>query len=431
MKKSIRQEMTKWSLIAGLVGINLPLGMVTTFNTVSAQETVATHEVAEFTVNGEAIDTESTMYPTIRFEIVDAALPADRIVIDETSLYSDDRLFIEAPGREEIYYHNYTEPTTYRDYSSWLMYYIVYGNGDMEMLHSINFTEEISEFYDELAFLNAHKEELLHKVTNDFVWPYAEDIDHLYELQAQFAPQLIADAKAAMMRAEQVYATIGEDDPNYSSATQVMEEMKIGYSSLMQRYNNRYGEMPTFNFFKSDELSDVALAEDLIMMVEEVIATLPDDIQRRLSDFYFVPKSQITSVMGDSFIDAYAQPTGVIYFGDDITTNDIGLVYHEIAHIVDFEAYAPTSLAYEEFIRFSTNPEWLEIHETEWVKPDEEDYYYNDPIESFAQAFAGYTLEKYQGMQLSDIGYLDEDIANRPLSKAYFDTFFERHNYNQ
>lgn len=429
MKKSIRQHLIKWSLVAGLLGMSLAPARA--LDTVTAQEVPATNEVAEFLVNGEAIDTESTMYPTIKFEIVDAELPADRIVVDEASLYSDERLFVEAPGREEVYYHNFTEPTTYRDYSTWLMYYVIYDNGDMEMLHSINFTEEIGELYDELAFLNAHKEELLHKVTNDFVWPYAEDIDHLYELQAQFAPQLIADAKAAMMRAEAVYASISEDDPMYSSATDTIEQMKVGYSALMQRYNNRYSETPSFNFFKSEELTDEAAADELIAMVEEVILTLPDDVQRRLSDFYFVPKWEITAVMEDSFIDAYAQPTGVIYFGDDITTDDIGLVYHEIAHIIDFEAYAPKSLEYEEFIRFSTNPEWQEIHEAEWVKPDETDYYYNDPIESFAQAFAGYTLEKYQGMQMSDVGYVDEDIADRPLSKAYFDAFFERHGYNE
>ncbi|MGO4939926.1 hypothetical protein ACTQ45_07855 [Fundicoccus sp. Sow4_D5] len=431
MKKSIKQQLIKWSLVTGLLGMSLPFTPSFAMNTVVAEEALSTNEVAEFLVNGEAIDTEATMYPSVSFDIVDAELPADRIVVDEASLYSDERLFIEAPGREETYYHNFTEPTTYRDYSTWLMYYIVYTNGDMEMLHSINFTEEIYEFYDELAFMNAHKEELLHKVTNDFVWPFADDIDHLYELQGQFAPQLIADAKAAMMRAEEVYATIGEEDVNYNGATEIIEQMRIGYSALMQRYNNRYSQTPAFNFYKSEELMDEALADDLIVMVEDVIRTLPDDIQRRLSDFYFVPKGEITAVMEDSFIDAYAQPTGVIYFGDDITTNDIGLVYHEIAHIVDFDAYAPTSLEYEAFTRFSTNPEWLEIHEAEWGKPDQADYYYNDPIESFAQAFAGYTLEKYQDKQMSELGYQDDDIADRPLSKAYFDAFFERHNYNE
>lgn len=430
MKKSMRKQFLQWSLVVGMLGLSLPFSPTMTLETAAAQEVLATNEVAEFLVNGEAIDTESTMYPTVNFEIVEADLPADRIVVDEASLYSDERLFIEAPGREETYYHNYTEPTTYRDYSSWLMNYLVYPNGDMEMLHSINFTEEVAEVYDKLAFLTAHKEELLHKVSNDFVWPFADDIHQLYELQGQFAPQLIADAKATMMRAEAVYNSIPEDDVYYRSATEIMEEMNVGYSSLMQRYNNRYGETPSYNFYKSDELTDEALADDVIGMVQEMIATLPEDIQRRLSDFYFVPKWEVTAVMEDSFIDAYAQPSGVIYIGDEITTDDIGLVYHEIAHILDFDAYAPTSLEYEEFIRFSTNPEWQEIHDAEWMKPDEEDYYYNDPIESFAQAFAGYTLEKYQGLQMSDIGYQDEDIADRPLSKAYFDAFFERHHYN-
>ena len=35
------------------------------------------------------------------------------------------------------------------------------------------------------------------------------------------------------------------------------------------------------------------------------------------------------------------------------------------------------------------------------------------------------------GMQMSELGYVDEDIANRPLSKAYFDDFFERHGFNE
>lgn len=429
MKKFLKQHLVTFSLVTSLLGMSLPFSPSITLKTVAAQEIPATNEVAEFKVNEEVIDTESSMYPTVSFDIVEAEVPADRIVVDESSLYSDEFLFIEAPAEEEIYYHNYTEPTTYRDYSAWLMYYIVYPNGDMEMLHSINFTDAILEFYDELAFLNAHKEDLMHKVTNDFVWPYAEDIDQLYELQAQFAPQMIADSKAAMMRADKVYATIGEEDPNHASATEIIEEMRVGYNALMQRYNNRYGATPTFNFYKSEELLDEAVTDDLIVMVEEVIATLPDDIQRRLSDFYFVPKSEITSVMEDSFIDAYAMPSGVIYIGDDITTDDIGLIYHEIAHVLDFDSYAPASLEYDEFIRFSTNPEWQTIHDAEWMQVDDSDYYYNDPIESFAQAFAGYTLEKYQGLQMSDLGYENEDITDRPLSKAYFDSFFERHNY--
>lgn len=431
MKKDIKKYLVTLSLVTSLVGISLPFSPSITLNTIAAQEIPAANEVAEFKVNGEAIDTETSMYPTVSFEIVEAELPADRIVVDEASLYSDQLLFVEAPAEEETYYHNYTEPTTYRDYSAWLMYYIVYPNGDMEMLHSINYTDAILEIYDELAFLNAHREDLLHKVRNDYVSVYAEDLDQLYELQAQFAPQAIADSKAAMMRAENVYATIGEDNPNYSAATDIIEEMRVGYQSLIHRYNNRYGATPTFNFHKSVELTDEALTDDLIVMVEDVIATLPDDIQRRLSDFYFVPKSEITAVMEDSFIDAYAMPTGMIYIGDDITPDDIGLIYHEIAHILDFDSYAPASLEYDEFIRFSTDPEWQTIHDAEWEQVDDSEYYYNDPIESFAQAFAGYTLEKYQGLQMSDLGYENEDITDRPLSKAYFDSFFERHNYNE
>lgn len=427
MKKSIKQFGVKSLLVASLFGMNLQL--LPDLNSVIAQATLSTNEVAEFLVDGEAIDTETTIYPTVSFDIVDAVLPADRIVVDPASLYSEELLFIEAPGREETYIHNYAPPTSYRDYSSWIMYYIIYSNGDLELLPSINFTDAMFEYYDELAFLSAHKEDLQHKAFNDFVWAFADDIDHRYELQAQFAPQLIADAKAAMMRAEAIYAGISEDDAYHYSASKIMDEMHVAYSSLMQRYNNRYGETPTFNFYKSEELYDEALADEMIEVVKDVVATLPDDIQRRLSDFYFVPKWEVTMVMEDSFIDAYAQPSGVIYFGDDITTDNVAIVYHEIAHIVDFESYAPSSLAYEEFTRFSTNPEWQAIHEAEWSKPDEEDYYYNDPIESFAQAFAAYTVEKYQGMQMTDIGY-EENITERPLSKAYFDAFFERHNYN-
>lgn len=419
-----------------LINVGLALYLVVplylaTAQTIFAQEIPATNEVAEFLVHGEAIDTESTMYPTVSFDIVEAELPADRIVVDESTLYSDKLLFIESPGREEVYSHNFTNPTTYRDYSAWPMYYLVYDNGDMEMLHSINFTEKISDYYDVLAFLNAHKEELLHKVSNDFFWPFADDIDHLYELQGQFAPQMIADAKAAMIRAEAVYETIGEDDPYHYSATEIIEEMRVAYDALMQRYNNMYLATPAFNYYKSEDLYDETTADELIASVEEVVATLPEALQRRLSNFYFVPKYEVTYVMEDSFIDAYAMPTGVIYFGDDIEPDQKGLIYHEIAHIIDFNSYSPTSLEYEAFTRYSTNPDWQEIHDAEWYNADDSEYYYNDPVESFAQAFAGYTLEKYMGMQMSELGYLDEDIANRPLSKAYFDDFFERHGLNE
>ncbi|MGO4939922.1 hypothetical protein ACTQ45_07835 [Fundicoccus sp. Sow4_D5] len=427
MEWNIRRCFFKMSIGLSLVFlVNLLTGQ-----TLLAKELLGKNEVAEFLVHGEVIDTESTMYSTIFYDIVEADLPSDRILIDESTLYNNIILYIESPEREEVYYHNYTNPTTYRDYSSWPMYYLVYDNGDMEMLHSINFTEKISDYYDVLAFLNAHKEELLHKVSNDFVWPFADDIDHLYELQGQFAPQMIADAKAAMMRAEESYAQVEEKDTNFEAATEIIEEMRISYEALIQRYNNAYSESPTFNFYKSDDLIELGTTDALIEMVKEVIDTLPIVVQRRLSNFYFVPKDEVTNVMENSSIDAYVRPTGVIYFDGELGLGNEALVYAMIAHIIDFNSYSPTSLEYTEFTSFSTSPEWLKVHNSEWYKSKDSSYFYNDSVASFAQAFAGYTLEKYMGMQMSDQGYVDEDIANRPLSKAYFDDFFERHGFNE
>ena len=100
MMTTFKQRLINVGLALSLV---VPLHLATA-QTVLAQEIPATNEVAEFLVHGEAIDTESTMYPTVSFDIVEAELPADRIVVDESTLYSDTLLFIESPGREKVFF---------------------------------------------------------------------------------------------------------------------------------------------------------------------------------------------------------------------------------------------------------------------------------------------------------------------------------------
>lgn len=64
----------KLTLLASLVGTSLVLPQVT----IQAQTDEAAMEACPIMVGGEVIDTESTLYPTISYELIDANLPADR-----------------------------------------------------------------------------------------------------------------------------------------------------------------------------------------------------------------------------------------------------------------------------------------------------------------------------------------------------------------
>ena len=93
MMTTFKQRLINVGLALSLV---VPLHLATA-QTVLAQEIPATNEVAEFLVHGEVIDTESTMYSTIFYDIVEADLPSDRILIDESTLYNNIILYIESP----------------------------------------------------------------------------------------------------------------------------------------------------------------------------------------------------------------------------------------------------------------------------------------------------------------------------------------------
>ena len=428
MRKSMTKKILNGLLIVGMLAGSLSLPVHQQVVTL-AQET-APASACTIMVNGTELDTESTMYPTISYQMVEADRPSDRVEVDESTIYSDELVVAHGVEAEEQYTHNYTEPQTYRDYSYWPMYYLTYENGDLEVLAPINMSEQMAQYYTVTDFLSAQSEDLSHKLLSDFVHAFSEDPVEIYQLTKGYAPSILADAKGNLLRSEEYFGMISADDPLYAQAEEMIEDIRYKYHLLEGRYNNACGEELVYDFIVDEEVEDPARSEELMALIEETLATLPTDLKERLFEVKVVPQWKVDQVMERSDIKAYATPERQLHFSEKMF-DDPALVYHEVAHILDFSVHMPTSLDYEEFTRFSTSDEWLAIHEAEWLDAEDEAFYYNDPIESFAQAFAGVMMERIQGIQLSEENYVNTDIADRPMSQEYFDNLLETLGLNE
>lgn len=428
MKKSMTKKIVNSTLIVGMLAGSLSLTINQPVVTL-AQET-APSAACSITVDGTELDTESTMYPTVSYELVEADRPSDRVQIDESTIYSDELVVAHGIEEEEQYTHNYTDPQTYRDYSYWPMYYLTYENGDYEVLAPINMSENMTQYYTVVDFLSAQSEDLSHKLLSDFVHALSEDPIEIYHLTKGYAPSILADAKGNLLRSEDYFSMVSADDPLYAQAEEILEEVRYKYHLLEGRYNNACGETLAYDFIIDEEVEDPARSEELLTLIEETLATLPTDLKERLFEVKIVPQWKVDQVMERSDIKAYATPERQLHFSEKMY-DDPALIYHEVAHILDFSVHVPTSLDYEEFTRFSTSDEWLAIHEGEWLDAEDAEFYYNDSIESFAQAFAGVMMERVQGIQLSEENYVNTDIADRPMSQEYFDNLFETLGLNE
>lgn len=428
MKKSLIKQLINGSLIIGMLASSLSLA--TDQTTIAYAQRSSAPVACAITVDGNELDTESSIYPTVSYEMVEADRPSDRIVIDETTLYSNELLYIEGIEETETYTHNYTDPQTYRDYSYWPMYFLTYENGDVEVLAPINMTEEMSQYYTVVDFLSAQSEDLSHKLLSDFVHSFSDDPTEIYHLTKGYAPSVMADAKGNLMRSEEYIASLEADDPNYDQAVEMLEEIRYKYHLLEGRYNNACGDEIVYDLIIDEEVTDVERSEELMALIEETLATVPADLKERLFEISVVPQWKVDAVMERNDIKAYAMPERQLFFSEEMF-DDPALIYHEVAHILDFSVHMPTSMDYEEFTRFSTSDEWLAIHEAEWLNTEDENFYYNDSIESFAQAFAGIMMERVHSVQLSDENYVNTDIADRPMSKEYFENLFETLGLNE
>lgn len=423
-----RRQNRKWlrlALAMGMFGANMSVANVTTY----AQTDERGVEACPIIVDGQAIDTETTKYPTTPYKIIEANLPADRVSINESELFSKEFLIIEDGSKEETYYQNYAELETYRDYSIWPMYILTYDNGGLALLAPINMYNELDEFYTVTDYLTAQNEDLYHKLISDYMHAATDDLDQIYHLSKGFPTSVFADGKANYLRAEAIFNDLAADHPDYEEASRLMEEISFKYFILEGRYNNACGADLYYDYFIYDDVNDPDAASDVQKLVASSLEKMPLDLQERLFDIRVIRQDQLNerTKREDLMMKAYSER--ILYFSEEMG-QDPSVVYHAVGQILDLSTHMPIDTTYEQYTSYSLSDEWIAVHEAEWLNEDEADALSNDPFQSFGQAFAAYSLAKYEGKQMSDFGHEGLDIADHPLSQTYFDDLFTRLDFN-
>lgn len=425
MKKLIASKKLTLTLAMSLLGANLALPSAMTY----AQTDEAAMEACPLLVAGEEIDTEATMFPTSSYELLDANLPADRVSIDESTLFSEEWVIVEDGSQEETYYQNFTDLETYRDYSVWPMYILTYDSGELALLAPMNMSNALSEFYTIVDFLTAQNEDLYHKLISDYMHAFSDDLDEIYRLSKGFPTAVFADGKANLLRAESLYADLSEDDPDYEEATKLLEQIRFKYFILEGRYNNACGADLYYDYFIYDDVEDSERASELVDFIDASLKKVPLDLQERLFDIRIIRQDQLNerTQRDDLLMKAYSER--ILYFSEEME-DDPSIVYYLIGHILDLSTYMPEDTNYENYTSYSLADDWMAIHDTEWLNEEDEDAILNNPFHSFGQAFAAYALQKYDSEQMSDYGYEGLDITDHPESEAYFDDLFTRLEFN-
>lgn len=459
MNRIQKIKLLKLTLALGLLGSNLGLPSVVSY----AQPDVSVMEACPIMVDGEVLDTESTQFPTVSYDIIDANLPADRVRIDVSTLFSDDWVIVDPEGKEETYYQNYMDLESYRDYSVWPMYILNYDSGEVGILAPINMTEDLYEVYSIVDFLNGHNEDMYHKLISDYMHPFTDDLDQVYHLAKGFPATIFADGKANFLRAEALYENLTEDDPNYEEATRLLEQIRFKYFVLEGRYNNACGADLYYDYFVYDDVEDPVRADEIVELIDTSMKNLPLDLQQRFFDIRVIRQDQLKerTERDDMFVKAYAER--ILYFSEEMA-DDPSQVYYGVGQMLDLITYMPADTNYDNYTSYSLADEWMAIHEAEWlnaeaaveestagdaeVETDAEaetseaedsnaqaegetlENLTDDPYHSFAQSFAAYALMKYHGEEMSDYGHEGMDITDHPLSQAYFDDLFTRLDFN-
>ncbi|UUX33692.1 hypothetical protein [Fundicoccus culcitae] len=406
----------KKSLIAAAAMLSLTY----VFSPVVQAQNTFTEEGTTLVLNGEPLDTSSSQIPTVSYTIVEGEKPSDRIQLDEATIYSD-QLTPATQNFDAYFTNDKVDLQTFRDKSTFLQYYWSYGDGSQEIIAPINVTADLIGDFTIVDLLQSQASDLQHKVNYDFVYDFTDDLTELYYLNEGLPNEVLADAKADVIRAEDIFSYTSEADTDYAAASELMDQIYANYQVLENRYNNGFPEYASISYSLTDDVEYADQAQANMDLAQEVVATLPEAITSRISNFYGAPASYFSGIAPGFDIHGYATHNNEIFLIDSDPV-DNGLVYHEIGHIFDFQSYAYLDLSLEEYMSFSNSPEWLAILDAEWQGDD--DYYYKTAIESFAQGFAGYVLQEIEGTQLSDLGYVDTDIADRPMTFEYFENLF-------
>ena len=160
--------------------------------------------------------------------------------------------------------------------------------------------------------------------------------------------------------------------------------------------------------------------EKMKSTIEQVLNTIPTSLKSLIQSVTIVPQSDMpNSWNGTSTIAAYATGRFELFFSQDTVAN-LGLIYHELGHLVDF-----STVLYDQTLNNSTQlsktAEWQTIFNNEWNQAGS---YYATELEAFGQAYGAYALNKYHNMSMNEVGYVGYGLEGRPETTTYFEKLF-------
>lgn len=374
---------------------------------------------------GEEVATEAEIVPTTPFEIVEGERPADRILVDEAVIFQEEPLTVQLSFAEmdsDITSFDYFVPEESYHTLHTTPYGLYYSNQEeVHFIYPNTWNDNVAELFTDFELFKHQVSDLNNKADLAINRKVSDNHAGVYELNYGLSNQVLADAKASMMRAEYYLNQINTEDENFGKSEELFQEAQKFLHQIERRYNNAYSfEIETEIIYHENLVEeDIEIHQE---MIGEALSYLPEELVRRINKIELVTEEKMTEVAGKAGFTGLANSFGEIYVVGTRYITPVTL-YHEVAHLIDFNTYQQVYDTNEGFYSLSQNDDWREIHQLEWQR--EEDYYYNDYKESFAQAFAGYLIERYYGLKISDYYKTDTDIQDRPLSYNYFELFFE------
>lgn len=390
---------------------------------VSAQ--VVETELANQILNS---DTDASVFDTVAYEIVDAELPSDRIVVDPASIYSENHLDLSEYYSEIVdqglpAYH-YLPSDNFRDITTYASAYLYYADvKSVEIIAPINNRVELLDIFPLDQLIANLFYDVDFKNQQSYKMKLTDDLKEAYDLTVVYTPAMMADVKANVMRAEDIMANSGvsESDYSYTAAQDFMDQLYEAYDIFEKRYNNAVLARPEIEFIYSEEAEESAETEETMVLLEESMEYVPDHLKQRMHTVRIVAMSELPPSWDYSPIDAYATSNLDMHFSDFEVPSQ-GLVYHELGHVLDYATSIPEDVMHENIYSLSTSPEWEAVHNAEWA---EEGSYYNSITESFAQAFGAYATEYYTGQTMEEVGYTEAGLESRPESRAFMEQVFK------
>lgn len=375
-------------------------------------------------------DTDTSNFHQVSYTIVSADLPSEQIVIDLSTLTSD-----ELYDMSEHYAHIVDNRGTvyavmdkenFRDATTYISSYLYYGGDSrVEVITPANVTPALLEFFDASELINNLAYDIQFKADHMFNQEYTQDLVEVNELFQVYTPAMLADVKANKIRAERLLAALEVGTPEYESAEVALATLNEQYYSFVTRYDNALTDGALLEVGYSQEASQSAQTEAIKTTIEQALEAIPSSLKLLIQSVTIVPQTDMpNSWNGTSTIAAFATGRFELFFSQDSIAN-LGLVYHELGHLIDF-----STVLYNDTLSQSTqlsdSDEWQAIFAKEW---DEAGSYYATQIEAFGQAYGAYALNKYHNLSMEDVGYVGYGLENRPDSTSYFDMLFTRLGY--